>query len=77
MNRVALITGAIGQDSAYLAELLLDKGYIIHGIKRRSSSFNMERVDDLYQDLIEIDSWYFRPTEVDILPRRVAHDPRI
>jgi GDPmannose 4,6-dehydratase len=49
-NPVALITGVTGQDGAYLAELLLDKGYIVHGIKRRSSSFNTARVDHLYQD---------------------------
>src|ERR1700681_3158116 len=49
-NRVALITGATGQDGAYLAELLLEKGYTVHGIKRRSSSFNTGRVDHLYQD---------------------------
>jgi GDPmannose 4,6-dehydratase len=49
-DRVALITGATGQDGAYLAELLLDKGYVVHGIKRRSSSFNTGRVDHLYQD---------------------------
>src|SRR5271155_5631797 len=49
-DRVAMITGATGQDGAYLAELLLDKGYIVHGIKRRSSSFNTSRVDHLYQD---------------------------
>jgi GDPmannose 4,6-dehydratase len=47
---VALITGATGQDGAYLAELLLKKGYVVHGIKRRSSSFNTGRVDHLYQD---------------------------
>src|SRR3954453_21297106 len=47
---VALITGATGQDGAYLAELLLNKGYIVHGIKRRSSSFNTGRIDHLYQD---------------------------
>lgn len=46
----ALITGITGQDGAYLAELLLEKGYEVHGIKRRSSSFNTERVDHLYQD---------------------------
>ena len=46
----ALITGITGQDGAYLAELLLDKGYEIHGIKRRSSLFNTQRVDHLYQD---------------------------
>jgi len=49
-DKIALITGATGQDGAYLAELLLGKGYIAHGIKRRSSSFNTERVDHLYQD---------------------------
>jgi GDPmannose 4,6-dehydratase len=49
-QRVALITGVTGQDGGYLAELLLDKGYIVHGIKRRSSSFNTGRVDHLYQD---------------------------
>lgn len=47
---VALITGVTGQDGAYLAELLLSKGYIVHGIKRRSSSFNTGRVDHLYED---------------------------
>ena len=46
----ALITGITGQDAAYLAELLLEKGYEVHGIKRRSSSFNTERIDHLYQD---------------------------
>jgi GDPmannose 4,6-dehydratase len=49
-NKVALITGVTGQDGAYLAELLLSKGYTVHGIKRRSSSFNTERVDHLYMD---------------------------
>src|SRR5581483_1743624 len=49
-KRVALITGITGQDGSYLAELLLEKGYEVHGIKRRSSSFNTERVDHLYQD---------------------------
>jgi GDPmannose 4,6-dehydratase len=51
---VALITGATGQDGAYLAELLLNKGYVVHGIKRRSSSFNTGRVDHLYQDPHEV-----------------------
>jgi GDPmannose 4,6-dehydratase len=50
MAKVALITGVTGQDGAYLAELLLDKGYIVHGIKRRSSMFNTDRIDHLYQD---------------------------
>jgi len=48
--KIALITGITGQDGSYLAELLLKKGYIVHGIKRRSSSFNSERIDHLYQD---------------------------
>ncbi|MBW1609498.1 MAG: GDP-mannose 4,6-dehydratase, partial [Deltaproteobacteria bacterium] len=51
----ALITGITGQDGAYLAELLLDKGYEVHGIKRRSSLFNTQRVDHLYQDPHEKD----------------------
>jgi GDPmannose 4,6-dehydratase len=50
MKRVALITGVTGQDGSYLAELLLSKGYMVHGIKRRSSSLNTGRVDHLYQD---------------------------
>jgi GDPmannose 4,6-dehydratase len=53
-KRVALITGVTGQDGAYLAELLLNKRYIVHGIKRRSSSFNTGRVDHLYQDPHEV-----------------------
>ena len=50
MNKVALITGITGQDGAYLAELLLKKGYTVHGLKRRSSLFNTDRIDHLYQD---------------------------
>lgn len=50
MKKVALITGVTGQDGAYLSELLLQKNYIVHGIKRRSSSFNTARIDHLYQD---------------------------
>lgn len=49
-NKVALITGVTGQDGAYLSELLLSKGYIVHGVKRRSSSFNTARIEHLYQD---------------------------
>lgn len=49
-NKTALITGITGQDGAYLAELLLEKGYTVHGIKRRASSFNTTRIDHLYQD---------------------------
>src|SRR5574344_1150585 len=51
MAKVALITGITGQDGSYLAELLLDKGYDVHGMKRRSSSFNTSRIDHLYQDV--------------------------
>lgn len=50
MSKVALITGVTGQDGSYLAELLLSKGYEVHGIKRRSSLFNTDRIDHLYQD---------------------------
>jgi GDPmannose 4,6-dehydratase len=50
MAKTALITGVTGQDGAYLAELLLGKGYIVHGIKRRSSLFNTDRIDHLYED---------------------------
>jgi len=49
-RKVALITGVTGQDGAYLARLLLQKGYVVHGIKRRSSSFNTGRIEDIYQD---------------------------
>jgi len=50
MNKVALVTGITGQDGTYLTEFLLNKGYHVHGIKRRSSSFNTQRIDHLYQD---------------------------
>ncbi|MBD2549365.1 GDP-mannose 4,6-dehydratase [Microcystis elabens FACHB-917] len=50
MTKTALITGITGQDGSYLAELLLEKGYVVHGIKRRASSFNTDRIDHLYQD---------------------------
>ena len=50
MGKVALITGITGQDGAYLAEYLIKKGYTVHGLKRRSSLFNTERIDHLYQD---------------------------
>ena len=49
-NKNAIITGITGQDGSYLAEYLLSKGYEVHGIKRRSSSFNTERIDHLYVD---------------------------
>ena len=50
MQKKALITGVTGQDGSYLAEFLLEKGYEVHGIKRRASSFNTERVDHIYED---------------------------
>ena len=58
-SKVALITGITGQDGSYLAELLLSKGYLVHGIKRRSSSFNTSRIDHLYQDPHEKDKKFF------------------
>jgi len=54
-SKTALITGVTGQDGAYLAELLLQKGYIVHGVKRRSASFNTGRIEHLYQDPHEAD----------------------
>jgi len=58
-HKVALITGITGQDGSYLAELLLDKGYEVHGIKRRASSFNTERIDHIYKDSHEADAKFF------------------
>src|SRR5437762_6848328 len=58
-RKVALVTGVTGQDGAYLAELLLDKGYVVHGVKRRSSSFNTERIDHLYVDPHQPDVRFF------------------
>src|SRR5262247_449558 len=57
---VALITGVTGQDGAYLAEFLLGKGYVVHGMLRRSSSFNTGRIDHLYQDLHEPEVRFLR-----------------
>jgi GDPmannose 4,6-dehydratase len=58
-NKIALITGITGQDGAYLAEFLLKKGYIVHGIKRRSSLFNTDRIDHLFQDQHEENVKFF------------------
>src|SRR6188474_1985040 len=58
-SKTALITGVTDQDGAYLAELLLGKGYIVHGIKRRSSSLNTQRVDHLYEDPHERSARFF------------------
>jgi GDPmannose 4,6-dehydratase len=49
-QKIALITGVTGQDGAYMSEYLLKKGYIVHGLKRRSSMFNTERIDHIYED---------------------------
>jgi len=59
MRKKALITGITGQDGAYLAEFLLDKGYDVHGIKRRTSLFNTDRIDHLYQDPHELNRSFF------------------
>jgi GDPmannose 4,6-dehydratase len=58
-SKTALISGVTGQDGAYLARFLLDKGYVVHGIKRRSSSFNTQRVDEIYQDPHEVSTSFF------------------
>lgn len=59
MDKIALITGATGQDGAYLSRHLIDKGYIVHGVKRRSSSFNTQRIDELYVDPRERETRFF------------------
>jgi GDPmannose 4,6-dehydratase len=59
MSKVALITGVTGQDGAYLAESLLNRGYVVHGLRRRSSSFNSGRIEHLYRDLHEADVRFF------------------
>src|SRR5689334_8751614 len=58
-QKIALVTGITGQDGSYLAELLLRKGYVVHGVKRRSSSFNTARVDHLYGDPREVHTRFF------------------
>jgi GDPmannose 4,6-dehydratase len=59
MSKVALITGVTGQDGGYLAEFLLNKGYVVHGLRRRSSSFNSGRIEHLYRDMHEADVRFF------------------
>lgn len=59
IGKKALITGITGQDGSYLAELLLEKGYEVHGIKRRASSFNTQRIDHIYQDVHETDPKFY------------------
>jgi len=60
----ALVTGITGQDGSYLAEFLLEKGYEVHGIKRRASSFNTSRIDHIYQDPHDADPHFFFTTEI-------------
>ena len=62
MKKVALITGITGQDGAHLAEFLLNKGYIVHGVKRRVSLANTARLDHLYQYPPEQNQWFFGST---------------
>ena len=61
MKKRALITGVTGQDGSYLAELLLEKGYEVHGIKRRASLFNTQRVDHIFKDQPENQPRFFLP----------------
>ena len=58
-SKIALITGITGQDGSYLVELLLSKNYIVHGIKRRSSSYNTARIDHIFQDPHEVSPSFF------------------
>ena len=58
-KKVALIFGVTGQDGSYLSELLIKKGYLVHGVKRRSSSFNTGRIDHIYQDRFEKKETFF------------------
>ena len=70
-RKVALITGITGQDGAYLADLLLSRGYIVHGIKRRSSLLNTERIDYLYRDRHDADAG-----EQESDPSHATHAPQ-
>src|SRR5678816_3265420 len=73
MDKVALITGATGQDGAYLAELLLAKGYVVHGVKRRSSSFNTTRIDHLIHESAR--AGHFLPSPLRRRDRRDQYHP--
>jgi len=74
---VALITGVTGQDGSYLAELLLEKGYEVHGIKRRASQFNTDRIDHLYEDPHEegVDLFLHYCDLTDLCTRQKNHQP--
>ena len=63
-KKTALIFGVTGQDGSYLSELLIKKGYLVHGVKRRSSSLNTNRVDHIYQDPFEKKKIFFYTTEM-------------
>ena len=64
MKKVALITGITGQDGSYLAELLLKKGYIVHGIKRRSSTINTNRINHLFKEIHEKENEEINPSNI-------------
>ena len=57
-NKIALIFGVTGQDGSYLSKLLLNKGYRVHGVKRRSSSLNTQRIDDIYEDINDAKNFF-------------------
>ena len=59
MNKIAFITGITGQDGSYLAEFLLSKGYIVHGMKRRSSLINTDRIDHLYEEPLQSNKRFY------------------
>ena len=64
MNKIALITGVTGQDGSYLAEILLKKGYVVHGVIRRSSSFNTGRIDPIINNKLYQDTFFFHHGDV-------------
>lgn len=80
MTEVALVTGITGQDSSYLAEFLLDKGYDVHGLKRRSSSLNTERIDEVYLAAGKVGGIHANntyPSKPDGTPRKLLDVTRI
>jgi len=73
----ALITGCTGQDGSYLSEFLLAKGYEVHGIKRRASSFNTDRVDHIFRDYHETDNRFFLHYAISQTAARSPHSSMI
>ena len=71
-KKKALITGITGQDGSYLAEFLLKKGYQVHGIKRRASSFNTQRIDHIYQDQL-LKKYQLKPMPLFLLWKGIVH----